>query len=72
MSLYKRYESRFKDIDNIQYNIEIWQESDKAFMVEEITLSREAVTIEWMDLDKLDPVRSSAATLQILCQSDRK
>ena len=72
MSLYIRYKSRFKDIDQTLYNIEIWQDSDKSFAVEEITLVREAVTIEWGKQDKLDPIRSSAVTLQILCQSDRK
>lgn len=72
MSLYIRYKSRFKDIDQTLYNIELWQESDKSFGVEEITLVREAVTIEWAKQDKLDPIRSSAVTLQVLCQSDRK
>lgn len=72
MSLYRRYKSGFCDIDNVQYRIEIWQDSDKAFTVEEITLVREAITIEWTKQDKLEPIRSSAVTLQILCLSDRK
>ena len=72
MSLYIRYKSRFKDIDQTMYNIEIWQESDNAFAVEDIVLAREAITIEWSKRDKLEPIRSSAATLRILCQSDRK
>lgn len=72
MSLYKRYMSSFKDIYQVQYDIEIWQEASEAFTVEEITLVRNAVTIEWVKQDKLKPIRSSAATLQILCQSDRK
>lgn len=72
MSLYRRYSSRFCDLENVQYRIEIWQDSDKSFPVEEITLVRDAITIEWTKLDKLEPIRSSAVTLQILCQSDRK
>lgn len=72
MSLYRRYKSRFCDINKIQYDIEIWQDAEKAFTVEEITLVREAVIIEWTKQDKLEPIRSSAVTLQILCQSDRK
>lgn len=72
MSLYKRYVSSFNDIYQDRYDIEIWQEASAAFRVEEITLVREAVTIEWAKQDKLKPIRSSAATLQILCQSDRK
>lgn len=72
MSLFRRYKSKFCDIDNVQYDIEIWQESKEAFTIEEITLVREAITIEWTKLDKLEPIRSSAVTLQILCQSDRK
>ena len=71
MSLYIRYKSRFKDIDQTMYNIEIWQESDNAFAVEDIVLAREAITIEWSKRDKLEPIRSSAATLRILCQSDQ-
>lgn len=72
MSLYRRYKSGFCDIDKVQYRIEIWQDSDKPFTVEEITLVRDAITIEWTKLDKLEPIRSSAVTLQILCQSDRQ
>lgn len=72
MSLYVRYKSSFKDIDQNQYDVEIWQEASKSFAVEEITLYRNAVSIEWANQEKLDPVRSSSATLQILCQSDRK
>ncbi|WP_455639775.1 hypothetical protein [Parabacteroides sp.] len=72
MSLFKRYISSFKDIDQVQYDIELWQEANQAFAVEEIMLVREAVTIEWSKQDKLEPIRSSAVTLQILCQEDRK
>lgn len=72
MSLYVRYKSSFKDIDQNQYDVEIWQEASKSFAVEEITLYRNAVSIEWANQEKLDPVRSSSATLQILCKSDRK
>lgn len=72
MSLYKRYTANFLDLYQVRYDVEIWQETDKEFVVEEIQLACEAVTIEWAKLDKLVPVRSSAATLKILCMSDRK
>ncbi|WP_303141197.1 hypothetical protein [uncultured Parabacteroides sp.] len=72
MSLFKRYISRFFDKDQVKYDIELWQEADQAFAVEEIVLIREAVVIEWPDKDKLDPIRSSAVTLQLISESDRK
>ena len=72
MSLYKRYISRFKDINQVQYDVELWQDADKAFKIEEIKLLRDAIIIEWSRQEKLKPIRSSAATLQILCQSDRQ
>ncbi|RHJ76218.1 hypothetical protein [Parabacteroides sp. AM08-6] len=72
MSLYKRYTAKFRDLYQVLYDVEIWQESGKAFVIEEIQLAREAVTIEWAKLDKLVPIRSSAATLKVLCHEDRK
>ena len=70
--MYKRYFGQFKDNKQVLYEVQIWQESDSAFTVEEITLRDGALRIEWGKKDKLDPIRTSGATLNILCQSDRK
>lgn len=72
MSLYKRYTGFFRDLYENGYRAEIWQESDVEFVQEGITFTANAIEIEWQKQDKLKPLRSSAATIEILSDSDRK
>ncbi len=72
MALQKRYYSTFKDIYNVSYRIEIWQENSAAYVSEEIKLASTPLTIEWQDTDKLDVIKSSSATLNLWNKSDRK
>ena len=60
---YLRYYSGFYSRDNIPYRIEIWQDAEAAFDPERITLAADPVEIEWAEVDKLEPVHSSSATL---------
>lgn len=70
--MYKRYYGDFADIKKVAYHVEIWQESTTAFTAEEVTFSRDAVSLEWKELDKLEVIRSSSATIKLLCADDRK
>ena len=66
-----RYYSGFYSRDNIPYRIEIWQESETDFDPVRIVLSSDPVEIEWAEVDKLEPVHSSSATLNMVSMSDR-
>ena len=66
-----RYYSGFYSRDNIPYRIEIWQDAKTAFEPERITLTADPVEIEWAEVDKLEPVHSSSATLNMVSMSDR-
>lgn len=68
---YLRYYSGFYSRDNIPYRIEIWQDAEAAFDPERITLAADPVEIEWAEVDKLEPVHSSSATLNMVSLSDR-
>lgn len=68
---YLRYYSGFYSRDNIPYRIEIWQDAEAAFDPVRITLAADSVEIEWAEVDKLEPVHSSSATLNMISMSDR-
>ena len=68
---YLRYYSGFYSRDNIPYRIEIWQEGESAFEPAPVTLTADPVEIEWAEVDKLEPVHSSSATLNLISMSDR-
>lgn len=68
---YLRYYSGFYSRDNIPYRIEIWQDAETAFDPVRITLAADSVEIEWAEVDKLEPVHSSSATLNMISMSDR-
>lgn len=68
---YLRYYSGFYSLDNIPYRIEIWQEAEADFEPKRITLAADPIEIEWAEVDKLEPVHSSSATLNMVSMSDR-
>lgn len=71
--LYKRYTSQFVSVKGINYLIEILQENDNAWAVEEVNLWAEsAVVIEWPRIEKHDCVMSSSATINLQSHTDRK
>lgn len=74
MSLSLRYWGEFRSIYGTLYRIEILQEDHGTpFTAEPIGFAYdEAATIEWCDVDKLDPVQGSCLTLTLDSDSDRK
>lgn len=65
-----RYFGEFKSVDGNLYRIEILQ--DGSFTPQEITLAGNPVTIEWDEVDKMEPVMSSSATLRLVSMTDRQ
>ena len=71
MALAKRYEGGFNSLGDIAYRFEIWQEGF-AGNPTEIAVTDDPLTIEWAETDKLEPVHSSSAKLQLYSDSDRQ
>jgi hypothetical protein len=70
---YLRYYSEFRSIRGVTWRIEILQEAAGAFVPEAIRLSGESpLTIEWNEVDKIEPIQASKATLTLASDSDRK
>lgn len=71
MNMKLRYRGGFYSVNQTLYDIEIWQDG-YAGAVEDIALCSEPLDIEWPETDKLEPVQSSRATLQVYSDSDRQ
>lgn len=69
---YLRYYSEFYDTDHNLYRVEILQEAEQAFTPQEVELTTNSVTLEWGEVDKLEPVMSSSATLSLISMVDRQ
>lgn len=69
---YLRYYAEFYDRKDRKYRVEICQESETAYTPVEVELAAEPVTIEWNEVEKLDPVRGSGATLRLISTTDRQ
>lgn len=68
----KRYTGGFLSVAGVRYRVEIWQEG-YAGNVGELSFPYDTpLTIEWSEVDKLEPVMSSAATLTVISDSDRR
>lgn len=74
MVKHARYAAEFFDRNNRKYRIEILQEVEEApeGWPLEITLAADPVTIEWSEVEKLDPVQGSCATLRLVSMNDRQ
>ena len=67
-----RYTGEFMSIAGSRYRAEIWQEGFTG-KPSELTFPYETpVSIEWAEVDKLEPVMSSAATLMVVSERDRQ
>ena len=71
MSKGKRYTAAFNSEQSVAWRIEIWQEGYQG-EAEEAALGEEPLVIEWPETDKLEPVQSSNATLQLYSDTDRQ
>ena len=71
MALNKRYTGGFNSLEDVDYLFEIWQEEFTGNPTE-VAVTDEPLTIEWQETDKLEPVQSSSAKLQLYSDSDRQ
>lgn len=67
-----RYYAEFYDRSDTKWRVEVLQESDSAYNPVEVELAAEPVTLEWNEVEKLDPVRGCGATLRLISMSDRQ
>lgn len=65
-----RYYAEFKSREDDLYRIEILQ--DGSYAEQEVVLAANPVTIDWGNVDKLEPVMSSSATLRLVSMTDRQ
>lgn len=71
MSMNKRYTGGFISIEGVHYTFDIFQEGYTR-SVSDIAVTSDPLRIEWSEVDKLEPVQSSAATLELYSDSDRQ
>ena len=71
MSMGLRYKGGFHSLNQVLYEIEIYQEGYSG-QVSDIAFCEDPLEIEWPETDKLEPVQSSNATLQLYSDNDRQ
>lgn len=71
MSMQLRYRGGFYSLSNVLYDVEIYQDGYLG-NVSDIAFCDEPLEIEWQEVDKLEPVQSSNATLRLYSDSDRQ
>lgn len=72
MAKYKRYEGEFYSIGGVKWRVEIHQEATAPYeTVGELRFEVDALTIEWPEAPKHQPVCGSSATLKIESPGDR-
>ena len=71
MSMNLRYQGGFYSYSNVLYEVRIFQEG-YAGAVTDVAFTDEPLTIEWQETDKLEPVQSSSAKLQLYSDNDRQ
>jgi hypothetical protein len=72
MSMNLRYKGGFYSLAGVEWDVEIYQESEVAFEVQEIALAENPLEIEWSETDKLEPVQTSKAVLSLYSDTDRQ
>ena len=70
--LYERYTATIFDNSSIPWTINILQESDLPYVVEEITLDTNAFEITWDEVNKIEPVMSSNCVVDLVSELDRQ
>lgn len=70
MSMQLRYKGGFFSIRNTLYNVYIYQDGYNG-EVSFVAFTDTPLTIEWPEVDKLEPIMSSSAKLQLYASSDR-
>lgn len=67
-----RYSGEFCSMGGVHWRAEIWQENEKEFNVQNIIFASDPIEIEWTEVNKLDTIQSSKATLILFSDTDRK
>lgn len=71
MAMRAIYKGGFYSVGGTLYEVEILKEGH-AGATTEIAFGEDPLTIEWADVDKLEPVMSSSARIQLFSDSDRQ
>ncbi|MGM9798802.1 MAG: hypothetical protein ACI3ZY_14730 [Parabacteroides sp.] len=71
MSMRAIYKGGFYSVNNTLYEVEILKDGYEGD-VNEIAFCEDPLTIEWTEVDKLEPVMSSSARIQLFSDSDRQ
>lgn len=66
-----RYWGEFSSLQKDLWRIEIWQEGFTGDS-REVVLGGNPVVVEWQETDKLEPIQSSSATIELLSRADRE
>lgn len=67
-----RYQGEFLSVNGVVTRVELWQESDVAYEVQELEFPAESpLIIEWGEHQKYDVLAGSSATLKIISPGDR-
>lgn len=69
MSMALRYRGGFYSYNNVLYDIEIWQEGFSGSFTS-VAFSNPPLEIQWNEIDKIDPVQTSCATLELYSDTD--
>ena len=71
MSMNLRYTGSFLSFTNVTYSIRLYQEGFSG-TEERVAFTDTPLEIEWQETNKLEPVQSSSAKLQLFSDSDRQ
>lgn len=71
MSMNLRYRGGFYSYTDVLYEVDIYQEGFSG-EVQQVGFGESPVEIEWQETDKLEPVQSSSATVQLFSDNDRQ
>ena len=71
MSMGRIYYGHFISLYGVRYDFDILAEGYSG-TADEVTVSANPLTIKWEETDKLEPVQSSSATLELVSLTDRQ
>lgn len=71
MSMGRIYYGHFISLNGVRYDFDILAEGYSG-TADEVTVSANPLTIKWEETDKLEPVQSSSATLELVSLTDRQ
>lgn len=70
MAFQKKYYFNFKDINDLPYTVEIWQNTTTTISATEIRGSQNPIIVDHPESMKFEPVRGSGCEINLLSQTD--